>query len=236
MKKQTNTGTIASRVPLSRERILSTALALADKDGLDSVSMRQVAQGLGVEAMSLYKHVANKDDILDGLVELVVAKMSVPSANTEWKEALRERAYTVRKILNSHPWAANLLESRTNAGPARLRHLDSMIGILRKAGFSIELAFNAMIALTSYVYGFVILEEGFKLKARPKAAGNVQLSISPDEYPYILEMMNFVYAKNNENSVSKNGVEPVFFADFEFGLNHLVEGLGRLLETGQLVP
>lgn len=230
MKKPTRSKALTHRAPLTRERILNTALALADKSGLDSVSMRQVAKGLGVEAMSLYNHVANKDDILDGLVELVVSQMSVPSPDTEWKEALRERAYTVRKILNRHPWAANLLESRASIGPTRLRHHDSMIGILRKAGFSIELAFNTMIALTSYIYGFVIIEEGFKLKEQPKVVESVQPTISPTEYPYIYEMINFVIAKNNENAESGNYTESSFFADFEFGLNHLLDGVEIILD------
>ena len=180
--------------------------------------------------MSLYNHVANKDDILDGLVELVVSQMRVPSPDTEWKEALRERAYTVRKILNRHPWAASLLESRASIGPTRLRHHDSMIGILRKAGFSIELAFNTMIALTSYIYGFVIIEEGFKLKEQPKVVESMQPTISPTEYPYIFEMINFVIAKNNENAESGNSTESSFFADFEFGLNHLLDGLEGILD------
>jgi len=230
MEKPTRSKALTHRAPLTRERILNTALALADKSGLDSVSMRQVAKGLGVEAMSLYNHVANKDDILDSLVELVVSQMSVPSPDTEWKEALRERAYTVRKILNRHPWAANLLESRASIGPTRLCHHDSMIGILRKAGFSIELAFNTMIALTSYIYGFVIIEEGFKLKEQPKVVESVQPTISPTEYPYIYEMINFVITKNNENAESGNYTKSSFFADFEFGLNHLLDGLEIILD------
>lgn len=229
MKKPSVASKLVNRTPLSRERIFNVALALADKSGLDSVSMRQVAQGLGVEAMSLYKHVANKDDLLDGLVELVVAEMSLSPPNAEWKEALRERAYTVRKTLNSHPWAANLIESRTSIGPMRLRHNDSMIGILRNAGFSIELAFHSMIALTSYVYGFVILEEGNKLKGRPKDIGNLQQVISPTEYPYIFEMIKFAYAKKNSNSELENPSESDTFADFDFGLKHLLDGFERVL-------
>ncbi|MDD4912164.1 MAG: TetR/AcrR family transcriptional regulator [Sideroxydans sp.] len=224
------TSKLSTRLPLSRERILNVALDLADTNGLDSVSMRQVAQGLGVEAMSLYKHVSNKEDLLDGIVELVVAEMSLPSPSAAWKDALRERAYTVRKTLNSHPWAANLIESRSSIGPMRLRHNDSMIGILRKAGFSIELAFHSMIALTSYVYGFVILEEGNKLKGRPKDIGNLQNVIHPSEYPYIFEMINFAYSKKDQNSGTSDISEEGSFADFEFGLNQLLDGFERVLK------
>lgn len=223
------TSKLRIRQPLSRARILNVALELADANGLDSVSMRQVAQGLGVEAMSLYKHVSNKDDLLDGLVELVVAEMSIPSPSADWKDALRERAFTVRKTLNSHPWAANLIESRSSIGPMRLRHNDSLIGILRNAGFSIELAFHSMIALTSYVYGFVILEEGHKMKGQPKAVGNLQEIFSPKEYPYIFEMINFAYAKKSQNSGIDNATEPDEFADFEFGLQLLLDGFEKVL-------
>lgn len=177
--------------------------------------------------MSLYKHVANKEEILDGLVELVVAEMSVPYSSAEWKKALRDCANTVRKTLNSHPWAANLIESRTSIGPMRLRHNENMIGILRNAGFSIEQAFHSMIALTSYVYGFVILEEGNKLKGQPKDIGNLHQVISPTEYPYIFEIINFAYA--NKNVEPDNSSEADTFADFEFGLRILLDGFEGLL-------
>lgn len=231
MKKSFNSNKLVQRIPLTRERILNAALELADNSGLDSVSMRKVAQSLGVEAMSLYKYVANKDDLLDGIVELVVAQMSVPSPDTAWREALRARAYAVRKILNCHPWAANLLESRVNIGPTRLRHHDSMFRILRNAGFSIGLSFNSMIALTSYVYGFVILEEGNKLKKIPKDV-DVQQMIPPAEYPYIYEMIEFVLESKSGNEGIGNSAEADSFADFEFGLNHLFDGLERMLARG----
>lgn len=230
MRKSTKFDAPIRRAPLTRERILNTALELADNSGLDAVSMRQVAQGLGVEAMSLYKHVANKDDVLDGLVELVVAQMSVPPPETGWKEALRERAYTVRKILNCHPWAANLLESRAYIGPTRLRHHDSMLGILRNAGFSVELAFNTMIALTSYVYGFVILEQAHhKPEKNPKTVESAVPMIAPAEHPHIFEMLKFVVAKNIENARPGAQTTSGFFADFDFGLNHLIDGLESIL-------
>lgn len=226
MKKTSRT----SRPPLSRERILAVALDLADKDGLNAVSMRKVAQCLHVEAMSLYKHVANKDDLLDGLVELVTTQMSVPAPDANWKDALRERAYAVRKTLNSHPWASRLLEIRTGIGPIRLRHHDSMIGILRRAGFSIDLAFNAMIALTSYVYGFVILEEADRLKGMPKDIGNLEQYISPTEYPYLFEMIDFAYASNRNKTKSVKKAETREFADFEFGLELLFDGFEKQWE------
>lgn len=223
----------ASRPPLSRERILAVALDLADKDGLDSVSMRKVAQCLHVEAMSLYKHVANKDDLLDGLVELVTTQMSVPAPDADWKDALRERAYAVRQTLNYHPWASRLLEIRTSIGPVRLRHHESMIGILRRAGFSIELAFNAMIALTSYVYGFVILEEANKLKGVPKDTENLAQHISPAEFPYLFEMIEFAYTSDHNKKQLAKKSEVNEFADFEFGLELLFEGFEKQWSQAQ---
>lgn len=234
MKKKPIADKSSPRIPLSRERILNVALELADINGLDSVSMRQVAHGLGVEAMSLYKHVANKEEILDGLVELVVAEMSAQSPSAEWKAALRDRAYSVRSTLNSHPWAANIIESRSSIGPMRLRHNENIIGILRNAGFSIKLAFHSMIALTSYVYGFVILEEGNRLKQPPKDMVNLHQMISPEEYPYLFEMINFAYAEKNTNAETDISVEAETFADFEFGLKQLLDGFERNLNSESL--
>lgn len=230
-KKESSSGNgLVLRLPLSRERILEAAMELADAGGVDSVSMRRVAQGLGVEAMSLYKHVANKEDLLDGLVELVVAEMGVSTPGTEWKAALRERAYAVRKTLNRHPWASNLIESRRTIGPSRLRHNECMIRILRDAGFSIELAFHSMIALTSYVYGFVILEEGSKRKGEAKEVANLSQAISPTDYPYVFEMISFVYREKQATSEPALSRSSNTFADFEFGLRQLMEGFESVLK------
>lgn len=235
-KKTSPDGSPPTRAPLSKERILKTALDLADQEGLDSVTMRQLAQGLGVEAMSLYKHVANKDALLDDMVEWVVAEMGAADPTAEWKEALLERARTLRRVLNLHPWAANLIESRSTIGPARLRHNDRLIGILRNAGFSIELAFHAMIALTSYVYGFVILEEGHRRKGRPKAVDNLQAAIVPADYPYIFEMIKFAYAKKSAEAAAGQALASPQFADFEFGLKHLVAGFDAVLRDAEPQP
>ena len=127
-----------SRAPLSRERVLGAAVALADRGGIGALSMRKLAQELGVEAMSLYHHVANKDDILDGIVDVVFSEIELPSGDADWKAAMRQRAISAREALLRHPWATGLMESRSTPGPATLRHHDAVLGILRTAGFSVE--------------------------------------------------------------------------------------------------
>ncbi len=228
MKKATRSRTLASRPPLTRERIFDTALSLVDKGGIESVSMRQVAQGLGVEAMSLYKHIANKDDLMDGLVELIFAQIILPSPDLGWKKALRERAYSVRQVLNRYPWAPTLIETRGGLGPTRLHHHNIMIGILRKDGFTIELAYNTLIAFTSYIYGFVIMEQAWftppkENKTDIKPPPN---PISPHEFPHVFEMINFVSGKGSDATIRP---QPGLVTEFEFGLNNLLEGFARSL-------
>ena len=142
------------RLPLSRERVLHAALGLADKNGIESLTMRELGQRLGVEAMSLYNHVDNKDDILDGLLDLVVAEIDLPSGDVDWREAMRRRAVSAREVFARHPWASALIDSRETSGLGRIRYFDWVIGTLRRAGFSVELAIHAFSAIDSYVYGF----------------------------------------------------------------------------------
>lgn len=226
MKKASRSRKLAIRPPLTRERIFAVALELVEKGGIESVSMRQVAQGLDVEAMSLYKHIANKDDLMDGLVELIFAQMALPSPDLEWKVALRERAFSVRQALNRYPWAASLIETSGNLGPTRLRHHNTMIGILRGGGFSIELAYNTLIAFTSYIYGFVIMEQAWFSPPKQKKADAKPPEISPHELPHILEMINFVSGKGGDATVRP---QPGLVTEFEFGLNTLLDGFARKL-------
>ncbi|MBE3073989.1 MAG: TetR/AcrR family transcriptional regulator C-terminal domain-containing protein, partial [Actinobacteria bacterium] len=151
-------GAARRRKPLSRERVLRAGIDLADKGGLDAVSMRKLGQVLRVEAMSLYKHVANKDDILDGIADLVMGDFEVPSGDVDWKTAIRRSAISAHQALLRHPWASSLIESRLNAGPARLRYLEAVIGVLSAAGFTMPLAIRAVMALDSHTYGFVLQE------------------------------------------------------------------------------
>ena len=151
----------STRAPVTRESAVRAAVALADRDGLDSLSMRKLARELGIEAMSLYYHVTGKDDILDGMVEVVVAEMALPADGANWKAALRDGAESARAVLGRHPWAISLMDSRTTR--ATLNHHNAVIGCLRNAGFSIGLAAHAMSLLDSYVHGFALQEASLPL-------------------------------------------------------------------------
>ena len=207
------------RKPLSRDRVLRAAIDLADEGGLESVSMRRLGQVLRVEAMSLYKHVANKDDILDGIADLVTAEFEVPDAGDGWKMAIRRSAISAHEVLLRHPWASGVIESRPNAGPARLRYLDAVIGTLATAGFAMPTAVRAVMALDSHTYGFVLQEQAWPFEAEnaPELAATFARGLSAGEYPSLHAMAEMV-------SASAGGA-PV---DFEFGLDLILDGLERL--------
>ena len=146
------------RAPLSRDRVLRAAVTRADQEGISSLSMRKLGEALGVEAMSLYNHVASKSDLLDGMIDIVFGEIDLPSGDGDWKVAMRRRAISARQVLHRHPWAIGLMESRTSPGPATLRHHDAVLGCLRRAGFSIQLTAHAYSLLDCYIYGFALLE------------------------------------------------------------------------------
>jgi AcrR family transcriptional regulator len=180
-----------SRIPLSRQRALSTAVALADAEGLGSLSMRKLAQEVGVEAMSLYHHVANKEDILDGMVDLVFAEIELPSDGTEWKTAMRQRAESARAALTRHPWAISIMDSRSSPGPATLRHHDAVIGSCRNAGFSVQMAAHAFSLIDSYIYGFVLQEVNLPFDDSTDLEDVVEsmmLPFSAEDYPHLVEL------------------------------------------------
>jgi len=152
-----------SRSPLSRAQILRTALKIADKDGLKSLSMRKLASAVQVEAMSLYNHVKNKDDILGGIVDLVAAEIEVPKIKGDWRQNMRLRSISAHEVLLKHPWAAQLIVSRINVGPAMLRYVDATIGCLYEAGFSYAAADHAWNAIDSHVYGFTLQKMNFPI-------------------------------------------------------------------------
>lgn len=212
-----------SRVPLSRERVLSAAVVLADQDGIESLTMRELGLRLGVEAMSLYNHVANKDDILDGMVDLVVSEIDLPPNTVDWKEAMRRRAISAQSMFSRHPWASGLIDSRVSSGPARLRYFDWMLGTLRRAGFTLEMTARAFSVLDSYIYGFarqkLNISAGRDVKPEEAAAAFLR-AIPAAEYPDLREMV-VEYAMKSGHDES---------ADFEFGLNLILGGLQRLLD------
>jgi len=210
------------RPPLSKERVLRAAIALADGSGIESLSMRKLGQRLGVEAMSLYNHVANKDEILDGMVDLVVGEIDLPAEGADWKTAMRRRAISAHEVLVRHAWASSQIVSRVNVGPAMLRYVDSTLGALREAGFSYALVDRAWNAMDSYIYGFTLQELNFPFQPEEYAdvAAAYRPQISADDYPYLVELTELVMGAKHD------GV-----AEFEFGLDLVLDGLDRIRNT-----
>ncbi|WP_447005706.1 TetR/AcrR family transcriptional regulator [Saccharothrix isguenensis] len=214
------------RTALSRDRVLRAAVAIADAGGLGSLTMRSLAAELGVKPMSLYHHVANKDEILDGIVDLVFSRIELPSPGGDWRREMHRRAASARRVIGSHPWAIGLLESRTTPGPATLRHHDATIGTLRRAGFSVAMTAHAYALLDSYVYGFVVQEASLPFQGPDTAAEvteNIARQLSADEYPYLLEMATeHVLQPGND-----------FADEFEYGLGVILDALaGWISEDG----
>jgi AcrR family transcriptional regulator len=219
MAKKEKTGS-----PLTREKVLSVAVSLADKKGIEALSMRALGRQLGVEAMSLYNHVASKDDLLDGIVETVIGEIEPPAAEADWSEAMRSRALSAREAFKRHPWAPMLIDSRVSGGPRRLRYFEAVIGVLRRAGFTVELAARAFSMLDSYIYGFgrqsLNLASGDGGTAQ--AAKDFLKAFPSKEFPHLSEMA-VTSASNPYDEAS----------DFEFGLKLILDGLHRVLDEGQ---
>ena len=210
----------ASRAPLSRERVLRAAVALADQGGIGSLSMRKLAQELGVEAMSLYHHVAGKDAILDGIVDVVFGEIELPAGEVDWKEAMRRRAVSAREALRRHPWATALMESRPTPGPANLRHHDAVLGILRKAGFSVGLAAHAYSLLDAYIYGFALQETSLPFSTpeeTAEVAQSIMAEFPADQYPHLTEIA--------VEHVLQPGYD--YGNEYRFGLELILDGLDR---------
>jgi AcrR family transcriptional regulator len=210
---------VERRVPLSRERVLRAAVALADQNGIESLTMRRLGQELGVEAMSLYNHVANKDAILDGVVDLVLGDIEVPPTGTHWKTAMRQRAISAHQVLLAHPWAALLIMSRFNIGPGMTRYLDATFGRLREGGFSIAGALDAWNTLDSHLYGFTLQELNlpFEVEETQQVSADVLGQLPAHEYPHVVEVITEIMQSGREE-------------DFEFGLDLILDGLQRTLD------
>jgi AcrR family transcriptional regulator len=202
----------AARPTLTRERVLDCALAVADAGGIGSLTIRSLAAELGVKPMSVYHHVANKEAILDGIVDLVFAEMELPGDyDGEWGDQLTRRAHSTRRVLRRHPWAIGLLESRSTPGPATLRHQDGTLRILREAGFSIEMTAHASALLVSFVCGFALQEAARPLRVTatgPDPGHRDSGALDPETYPHLAEMAR-------EHSL-RPGYE--FGDEFELGL------------------
>jgi AcrR family transcriptional regulator len=206
------------RTPLTRDRVLHAAIKLADTEGLEALSMRTLAQALRVEAMSLYHHVKNKDDVLDGIADLVVGEIEVPAIGSDWKKAMRKRATSAHQVFLRHPWAALLVGTRLNVGPNMLRYVNATVGCLVEAGFSYAIADRAWNAIDSHIYGFTLQELNFPLEESEYASAAQQfLPMIPREtHPYMRALAELVVAGKHR------GVH-----DFQFGLDLILDGLER---------
>jgi AcrR family transcriptional regulator len=209
-----------TRAPLSRERVLLGAMAVADAGGLGSLTIRSLASALGVKPMSVYHHVANKDEILDGIVDLVFSEIALPSPDGDWRAEMRRRAISARAVLRMHPWAIALLQSRTNPGAATLRHHNAVIGALRAGGFSMAMTAHAYALMDSYVFGFALSEAALPINGPEtvsEVADEMMHLFSPADYPHLLEF--------TVEHILKPGYD--FGAEFEFGLDLVLDGLQR---------
>jgi AcrR family transcriptional regulator len=209
-----------TRTPLTRDRVLRAAVAFADEGGIGSLSMRKLGEVLGVEAMSLYNHVANKDELLDAMIDLVFGEIDLPVAGAPWKTAMRERAVSARQALARHRWAIGLMESRTAPGPATLRHHDAVIGSLREAGFSVELAAHAFSLLDSYTYGFALQEATLPFDTAEQTAElaeAIMAQFPADRYRHLAELTVM--------HVLQPGYD--YGNEYDFGLDLIIDGLER---------
>ncbi len=222
MKTETDLETKA-RVPLSRERILSTAVALADREGADSLSMRRLAQELDVVPMATYKHVANKEELLDGMLDVVVGEIDPARTDTDWKTAVRDRILSARRALLRHPWASRVMESRTQPTPVVMAYMDSMIGMFIAGGFSIDLTHHAMHAMGSRMMGFS--QELFNDQSDPNAPMQPEMiEAMAATYPSIFEL--YMAVSHDDASTVGPGCDDQF--EFEFSLDLMLDGIERL--------
>lgn len=209
------------RVRLSRDRVLEAAIGLADRGGIDSLSMRKLAEELGVEAMSTYHYVANKDAILDGIVDMVVEEFEQASGSADWKAAIRRSAVSAHDVLMRHAWACGLMMSTKRVSPARLRYMESLLGRLREAGFSAAMTHHAYHALDSHIIGSTLWETGYSANKDLAVKAKTFVREIAAEYPYLAEHAEQHLTKSTPNRVR----------EFDFGLDLILDGLERIRDT-----
>ena len=212
------------RIPLSRERILRAALELADESGIEALSMRKLARELGFEAMSLYNHVANKDDLYQRIVDLAMSEIEVPSPDVDWKAALRQSAISAHQAFVRHPWACNLHMATPRINDERMQWMEGVLRTLREAGFSPNMTHHAYHALDSHITGFTLWIVSMPFDSREELIDMAQElipRIPADRFPYVIE-----HAK--EHLEDPDPDEP---SEFEFGLDLILEGLERRLDS-----
>lgn len=209
-----------SKRSLSREKVLAAAVALADREGIEALSMRKLGREVGVEAMSLYNHVKNKDDLLDGIVEQVATELETPTMGGDWKLAMRRRAIKAHEVLMRHPWATMLIVSRANVGPAMLAYVDGTLGCLRAAGFSWAMSDYVWNAIDGYVYGFTLqrLSFPFEPEEYPIVAEQYLPMLPEAEYPYLYGMTKQVIERKHD------GIQKL-----ELALDVLLDGFEKKL-------
>ena len=214
----------SSDAGLSVQRVVVEAVRLADRDGVDGLSMRRLARELGAGAMSLYHYVASKEVLLDAVIDVVFGEIDLPPDDVDWQSALRQRATSARQVLARHPWAIGLMESRTTPGPANLRHREAVTACLRRAGFSVVMATHANWVLDSYVYGFALQEANLPFdtaQALTHVTEDVYLpQLPPDEFPYLNE---------SAAALAVAGYDPA--GEFAFGLDLVLAALEPLRAT-----
>ncbi len=217
----------SSRPALNPDRVLSAAVALADERGIESLTMRRLAHELGVVPMALYKHVAHREALLDGMIEIVFGEIEPPAIGGDWKAALRRRAVSTREALTRHPWAVGLMEGRTEHGPANLRLHDAVLGCLRAAGFSVEMAVHAYSVQDAYIYGFALQQRDMSPESAADFADVAQRQMVEyqavlADYPHLVEVVG--------GYVAESGYD--YAAEFLFGLDLILDGLDRLRLDG----
>jgi AcrR family transcriptional regulator len=206
------------RSRLTRERVLRAAIAHADAGGLEALSMRKLAEMLDVAPMALYRHIANKDDLIDAMVDVVFSEIGVPSGGGDWRSAMRRRAIAVHDALARHRWAIGLMESRRNPGPANLRHHDAVIGRLRAAGFSMAMAAHAYSLLDGYIYGFALTRMNLPFETEEEVADVARTMMDrfpAGEYPNLADFIT--------EHAMKPGYD--YGSEFEYGLDLILDGL-----------
>jgi AcrR family transcriptional regulator len=215
-----------SRRPLSRRRVLKAAMTHADRRGLDDLSMRKLADSLHVAPMALYHYVADKDDLIDAMIDVVFSEIDLPAAGADWKSAMRQRAISVRDVLARHPWAISLMKALIHPGPANLRHHDAVLGNLRAAGFSLEMAAHAYSVMDSYIYGFALTLANLTFHSSeevPEVAQTIMEPFPAGAYPNFVELMT--------EHAMKPGYD--YGEEFEYGLDLILDGIVRARGRGR---
>ena len=210
------------RTPLSRERVLRAAVGLADRGGIEALSMRKLGQELGVDAMALYRHVQGKDDLLDGMIEVIVGEIHGPDLGEDWKSGLRERVMAARQVMLRHPWAPRVLEERGTAGPASLAHIDAVLATLLGGGFPMDTAHHALHVLSSRIFGFHqdLFDDSGQARPDPEAAAMIVRTLAVS-YPHLAELAGSVSHDGGLGGCDDD-------VEFAFGLDLILDGLERL--------